>query len=159
MTSIPNHAFADCTALTNVTPGRGITSIGEGAFADCTGLTGAYFQGNAPGAGEIVFSGASKVTIYHLPGTSGWGPTYEGRPTALWRSPLLSSGVVQANGKGFALMISWAPKVGSVVEACSDPASRAWLPVGTNAPSTGSWDFSDPDWKGQPARFYRVQGQ
>jgi hypothetical protein len=43
-----------------------------------------------------------------------------------------------------------------VVEACSDLASRAWSPIGTNTPGSGTWDFSDPEY---PTRFYRVRSQ
>jgi len=31
-----------------------------------------------------VFSWYDKVTIYHLPGTTGWSDTFGGRPTAIW---------------------------------------------------------------------------
>ena len=52
---------------------------------DCTSLTGVYFQGNAPSlGGSYVFYGDNNATVYYLPGTTGWGTTFGGRPTALW---------------------------------------------------------------------------
>ena len=49
---------------------------------DCTSLTGVYFQGNAPSlAGSSVFDGDNHATVYYLPGTTGWGSTFGGRPT------------------------------------------------------------------------------
>ena len=45
---------------------------------------GVYFQGNAPAAGSDVFDGDNEATVYYLPGTTGWGTTFGGLPTALW---------------------------------------------------------------------------
>ena len=45
---IPNtidRAFYDCTSLTSVTIGGGVTEIGESAFYDCESLTSIEFQG------------------------------------------------------------------------------------------------------------------
>ena len=97
--------------------------------------------------------------MYYLPGTTGWGPTFGGRPTALWVLPnpliLASSVGVQTNAFGF--IISWATNIAVVVEACTNLANPAWSPVGTNT-LTGGWSyFSDPDWTNHPTRFYRLR--
>src|ERR1039458_6890530 len=62
-----------------------VTNIGGGAFYQCTNLTGVYFSGNPPslGGGEV-FTADNQATVYYLAGTTGWGTTYGGRPTALW---------------------------------------------------------------------------
>ena len=52
--------------------------------AAATSLTGVYFQGNAPSADSTVFTSDDNATVYYLPGTTGWGPTFGGLPTALW---------------------------------------------------------------------------
>ena len=96
VTSIGQDAFASCTSLTNVTISDSVTDFGYGAFKDCSSLTSVFFLGNAPYApiyyftnafglaSEIfLFSGDNCIT-YFLPGTTGWGATYGGRPTALW---------------------------------------------------------------------------
>lgn len=71
--------------LTSVTIPSSVTSIADYAFADCANLTGVYFQGNAPTlAGPDVFTGDDNATVYYLPSSSGWGPSYGGRPTAIW---------------------------------------------------------------------------
>lgn len=95
--SIGLSAFSFCTSLTNVTLPNGVTNIDYYAFDRCSNLTGVYFQGNAPGFGVIfggldVFSDDNNATVYCLPGTTGWGATYAGRPTALWivNSPALT---------------------------------------------------------------------
>jgi len=87
--SIGNQAFFGCRRLTTVTIGKGLTSIGDEAFIHCAGLTGVYFQGNAPKVRRTAFNGATKATLYYLPGTKGWGgrfwgTKFAGRPTALW---------------------------------------------------------------------------
>jgi hypothetical protein len=85
VTSIGDRAFFDCSSLSNVTLGTSVTSIGGYAFANCFSLNSAYFAGNAPSlVGPNVFDWSKNVTVYYLPGTTGWGPTFGGRPTALW---------------------------------------------------------------------------
>ena len=61
-----------------------VTSIEWVAFKNCNSLMGVYFKGNAPSVGGGVFDYADNVTVYYLAGTTGWGTTFGGRPTALW---------------------------------------------------------------------------
>ncbi len=83
VTAIGYDAFFHCTSLTNVTVGCGVTSIGDRAFAWCLDLTSVYFDGNAPtGDNYYLFAGTS-ATVYYLIGTTGWEPTFGGRPTVL----------------------------------------------------------------------------
>jgi hypothetical protein len=76
--------FRNCSGLTSITIPDNVTSIGRYAFIGDTSLTSVYFKGNAPSIGGSVFSGDTNTTVYYLPGTTGWGPTFGGRPTALW---------------------------------------------------------------------------
>jgi len=162
VTRIGSDAFQYCTRLTNVTIGNGITSIGDDAFIECTSLTALHFGGNAPGlGGSFVFYGDTNATVYYLPGTTGWGTTFGGLPTALSFLPnplILTSGPgfgVQSDAFGF--IISWATNLPVVVEACTNPANLSWSPLKTNA-LTGGWSyFSDPQWANSPARFYRIR--
>ena len=88
VTNIGWEAFGYCSSLTSITIPNSVTNIGGFAFGDCTSLTGVYFQGDAPSLGSpYVFSGANKAIVYYLAGTKGWGATYGGRPTAVWRIP------------------------------------------------------------------------
>ena len=82
VTNIPSYAFSSCTSLTNVTIPSSVASIGYYAFAYCTNLTGVYFQGAPPTVASQVFSGDDQATVYYSPGTTGWGTTFGGRPTA-----------------------------------------------------------------------------
>ena len=183
-TSIAEWSFVDCFGLTNVTIPNSVTNIGYqaffycsllpslmipnsvtsiegGAFEWCYSLTAVYFQGNTPGLGLSVFQGDDYTTAYYLPGTSGWGPTFGGRPTALWvlPNPLVlnrdPSFGVQASGFGFT--ISWATNRSVVVEAANNLATPTWSPLATNALTGGTSYFSDPEWTNNPARFYRIR--
>jgi hypothetical protein len=84
VTSIENAAFQYCGSLSRVTIPNRVTSIGSWAFGYCTNLAVVYFEGNAPSLGAYVFQGDNHATAYYLPGTTGWGTTYVGLPTALW---------------------------------------------------------------------------
>lgn len=82
--AIPNQAFRECTALTNVVIGRGVTTCGFECFYGCAALQGVRFRGNAPSAGISMFTGVSNAIVYYVPGTTGWGSTFGGRPTMPW---------------------------------------------------------------------------
>ena len=83
-TAIGRSAFGSCDNLTCVTIPSSIKYIGITAFAGCKNLKKVYFNGNAPGLGSGVFSDSDKATVYYLPGTTGWGASFGGRPTKLW---------------------------------------------------------------------------
>ena len=122
VTRIDNDAFMSCGGLTNIVIGNNVTSIGEGAFYECSlkkiiipanvnsiekqafwdglstywdGLsTGIYFEGNAPNVVSDIFEDDNDVTVYYLRGTTGWGQTFLGLPTAQWTPPSGTSPVV-----------------------------------------------------------------
>jgi hypothetical protein len=184
--SIGKNAFANCSYLTNVTIANGVGSIADSAFYACFFLRsitipasvtniGAYafsfpgpqgytfyFLGDAPSTDPNAFFGTSG-TIYYLPGTTGWGATLAGLPTALWTLPhpvILSSAPsfgVQSNGFGFT--ISWATNRPVVVQASADLANPVWTSLQTNALTNGVFNFSDPQWMNYPGRFYRIISQ
>jgi hypothetical protein len=89
VSSIGYEAFWGCSNLTTVTIPKSVTSLGYDALYFCTGLEGVYFQGNAPSIDGDLFHGDTNATVYYLPGTTGWGATYGGRPTALWPPPTI----------------------------------------------------------------------
>jgi hypothetical protein len=92
VTSIGDCAFCGGGILTSVTIPDSVTSAGNDAFAGCTSLTSVYFLGNAPSlGGENVFLDDNNATVYYLAGTTGWGTTFGGRPTALWNPPTIQT--------------------------------------------------------------------
>ena len=159
VTSVGTESFFGCTGLTTITLPNSVASIGDLAFYDCGNLAGVYCQGNAPHVdGSHAFGNAPKVTVYYLPGTTGWDSAFGGRPTALW-SPQVQTGDasfgVRSNRFGFT--ITGNSKVVLVVEACANLANPVWSPVGTKSLAGGSSYFSDAEWTNSPARFYRLR--
>ena len=155
VTIIGLSAFAD-TSLTSITVPNSVTNLADDAFASCASLTGVYFQGNAPSVGTDVFEGDNHATVYYLAGTSGWGPTFDGLPTALWTPQVQTSDAsfgVRNNQFGFT--INWASGMPVVVEASTRLANPTWTPLATNTLASGSVYFNDPQWTNYPSRIHR----
>jgi hypothetical protein len=143
----------------SITIGSGVTNFGSYAFAYCSGLTAMYFTGNMPAADSTVFYGSPNVTVYFLPGTDGWGPTFGGDPTAprFLPQPLILGANISAQTGGFGFTLSWATNASVVVEACANLSNPVWRPVQTNSLAGGTACFIDPQWTNYPGRFYRLR--
>ncbi len=145
VTSIGDHAFRECTELTSVTIGNGVTSIGLWAFIYCPRLTNVYFSGNSPrSVSANVFEYSDNVTVYYLPGTTGWSNTFAGRPTAPSAPPAITSSSVAtatagqpftftivANGSRIAFNATGLP-AGLVIEATTGVISGSTIAQGTH---------------------------
>src|SRR5262249_28053684 len=128
------------------------------AFDSCPGLAAVYFEGNAPNAGGNVFSGDTNTTAFYLPGTTGWGLTFAGLPTVLWRPQVQTDDTSFGTGtNGFGLSMSWASGMTVVVEATTNLANPTWVPLATNTFTTRSSYFSDSAWETHSSRFYRAR--
>jgi hypothetical protein len=121
-------------------------------------LHGIFFQGNAPAlSGADVFAWISP-TIYYLPGTSGWGPTFAGLPTVLWNPQIRSSDAgfgVQKNGFGF--NIAGTAGIPLVIQMTTNLVAGSWVSLQGCTLTNGLIHFSDPQWTSYPSRFYRIQ--
>ena len=84
VSTIGGAAFCSCGSLTAITIPASVNSIAYSAFQSCGSLTGVYFQGNAPTVGYAVFTGDDDASVYYVVGTTGWGSTFGGLPTAVW---------------------------------------------------------------------------
>lgn len=157
---IGNRSFGQCYSLTNITIPASVGSIGSYAFIECFALAGVFFQGNAPVAEAGVFLNAPRSTVYYLPGTTGWGATFAGRPAVLW-NPIARTDDegfgVRENGFGF--NITGTPGIPLVIEAAPNPVSAVWQPLQSCTLSNGLVYFSDPDWRNHTSRVYRVRNQ
>jgi hypothetical protein len=127
-TSIGDSAFSYCSNLTSVTIPNSVTNIGSAAFHSCTSLRGVYFLGNAPSVSSSVFDGADNTTIYYLPGTTGWGTPFGGRPTVLLP-------YTYTTDNGTITIWGYTGSVGAV----EIPSTTNGLPV----TSIGAWAFSE----------------
>jgi uncharacterized delta-60 repeat protein len=87
ITTLGWGAFEGCTGLSSITMGCGVTYIADNAFCGNPSLRGIYFQGNSPAIGVNIFLATDQVTVFYLSGTTGWGATFGGRPTAVWITP------------------------------------------------------------------------
>ncbi len=163
VTSMGAHAFAVCTSLASITIPGSVTRIEDAAFYDCTSLKGVFFMGNAPSINApsidtFVFPNGTNPTIYYLPGTTGWGATFAGRPTSLWNPVMLTSGPSFGVGPaGFGFTITGTADIPIVVEASTDLATASWLPLQGLNLTNGLFYFSDPNWMNYPARSYRIR--
>jgi hypothetical protein len=170
-TRVETFAFADASSLSSVILPSTVVSLGYGSFSSSTSLTALYFLGKAPSIepspfGESLFAYDSKVkSVYYLPGTTGWGPTFGGVPiavgTIVWSLPnpvILNGGTAfGANPGGFAFIISWATNTSVVIEACTALDNSNWIPLSTNTLIDGTVSFTDPEWANYRSRFYRVR--
>jgi len=159
--TIEEYALRSCSGLTDVAVPGSVATIGRYAFYGCSSLTGVYFEGDAPDPGfygDYMFQYSNNVTVYYLAGTTGWGATYGGRPTALWNSTnsiTLADPGITANQFGFS--ISGADGQEVVVEATTNLADSVWQPLQTNTIGSAPLYFSDSQWTNYPVRHYRVR--
>ncbi len=158
VTTIGMDAFRNCISLTNIAMPASITDIGDSAFYNCSRLTGVYFKGNAPRHGSSVFVGANTAIIYFLPGTTGWGPAFAGRPTLLWNPQVLTTDdTFGVNTNGFGFTIAGTTNIPIVVESCTNLDEANWIPLRFYTLTNGSVYFSDSDWTSHTARFYHIR--
>jgi hypothetical protein len=95
--------------------------------------------------------------VYYLPGTTGWGTTFDGVPAVLWNPQAQTSDGsfgVQSNQFGF--NITGTTNIPVVVEACTNVSNPNWLPLLNCTLTNGIVYFSDPRWTNYPSRFYRT---
>ena len=64
---IPYNAFQNCSMLTSVSMGNGVTSIGGSAFYNCTGLTSVTIPDSVTKIGSSAFRGCSGLTSVTIP--------------------------------------------------------------------------------------------
>jgi hypothetical protein len=157
VTSIGQNAFSQCGNLTKVIIGNSVTNLGDYAFFSwgSPSLTAVYFRGDAPPSSVNVFFGQNNVTVYYLPGTTGWSATFDGVPTMLWNPQAQNDSSFGVQNNQFGFNIVGGTNLVIVVEASTNLANPVWTPLGTCTLTNGSSYFSDPQWTNYPSRFYR----
>ncbi len=65
--NILHNAFQNCSGLTSITIGDGVTSIGSGAFSGCSGLTNISIGNGVTSIGHDAFYGCSSLTNVTIP--------------------------------------------------------------------------------------------
>lgn len=161
VTGIGSSVFWSYTNLAGIIIPSSVTHIGDYAFEVQTGgdlLKSVYFQGNAPiSVGEYVLIGANNAIVYRRMGTTGWGSTFGGQPTAL-RNPLIrtNDGNFGVRTNGFGFNITGPDGQIVIVETCTNLNDGIWIPVKTNILISGSVDFNDSSATNRPKHYYRV---
>ena len=70
--NIPYGAFYNCSSLTSVAIGNGVTSIGDYAFYDCSSLTSITIPGSVTSIGGSAFCGCDGLNSISFNGTGTW---------------------------------------------------------------------------------------
>lgn len=159
LTNIVAFTFEGCTGLKSIAIPASVRSIDNYAFQNCSLLAGVFFHGNAPTlGGSSVFLNANTAIVYYLPGATGWGATYGGRPTVLWNPAPQARGPSFGIGTNrFGFTITGSAGIPIVVEAGTDLNSGLWTPLLNGTLTNGSIYFSDPQWTNYPRRYYRLR--
>jgi len=152
-------AFGSCPNLASIIIPASVTNVMVGAFDSSYTLARVYFLGHAPATdwgdqrNTPIFSSAT--TVFYLPGTTNWGDKYGTAPTVLWNPQMTNLNF----GKGeFSSDITMPSNSIIVIEACTNLAQPAWMPLVTNVYSgTSQISFSDPQSAIYPQRFYRLR--
>jgi hypothetical protein len=152
--SLADYAFMYCMALTEVIIPKGVTNIGDYAFYCCTNLSDVFFQGNAPSYADLSFATQAATTFYYLPDTLGWEREVFASPPLLWNPKAQPPGV---RGNLFGFDVKGTANIPILVEACTNLANSAWVPVQIGTLTNGLVHFIDPQWTNHPARFYRIR--
>ena len=165
VSSLGDYVFSACHSLTRVTIPGSITNIGAFAFDECLSLTNAFFKSNAPTAVSVFNSSASSdkdpVTIYYLPGATGWADFaahIQGNlPVVLW-NPLIQTGdgSFSVRNSQFGFNITSTYNLPVEIEVCTNLSNPVWTPVQTLTITNGSVYFSEPFHANAPVRFYAL---
>jgi len=103
-----------------------------------------------PGTYPVPFPGPTR--------TNGWGSTFLGRPTEIWRPRLRAPGSSYQSAAGrLALGVDWAQGREFVIESAENPGRGPWSPIATNILRETPWTFSIPVETAGPARFFRLK--
>ncbi len=155
-TSIGEAAFDGSAGLVSVTIAGSVTNLGMGAFADNDNLRSVYFAGNCPIVDQTAFEVSSSVTIYYLPGKSGWEnfSSYNTTLTPVLWNPSMHASAVQ--NKHFGFNITGTAGIPIEVESCANLANPHWTPLQTLTLTNGSVPFSDPSQTITSGCCYRI---
>lgn len=155
------ESFYSCTNLGSVVIPGAVTNVGTDCFGYCTNLSTIYFLGNCPASDNRITYGGDvfypdPITVYCLPGTTGWSLVHSPEPLPVLWNPQANSAHFTASSYGFNL--TGPTNATIVVEASTNLNQPAWVPLATNKFSSGGTSvFNDAQAGNYPMRFYRLR--
>jgi len=165
--NIREEAFWDCSNLTSITIPGSVTNLEGSAFTGCSNLARVYFVGNAPITDSSVFAnldyygniiGYENVTVFHLPGATGWSNTLAGVPALLWNPVIqMGNGMFGVRKGQFGFEIAGTAGIPIVVEGCADLGNPVWTALTNVTVASGLFHFSEPLQGNTPGRYYRIR--
>jgi hypothetical protein len=157
VTNIGQMAFESCPSLRYITCGKGVAQIGPYAFANCNFLSTASFKGNAPTVDSTAFNNDTNVTVYYLPGTTGWGPSLANIPAVLWNPGIGGLRIISNfNYMGEGVVLSITNTAVLFTLETSTNLLNPWLPTVGPFSGTGPLTVFFPGLSNYPTRFFRL---
>jgi hypothetical protein len=155
VTTVAYGAFSRC-GLSSVIFPKSLSFIDLDAFEQCFTLNSVFFSGKPPTV-QGPFEQTDSFTVYYLPGNSGWGSNFGGRPAVLWNPTIqVGNASSSAGTNGFGFNVAGTKDIPIVVEA-STSLTGVWVPLKATTLTSGLVFFTDPEWTNYPARFYRIR--
>jgi len=156
VTEIGANAFAVCTNLTRLVIPAIVNYIWSYSFSYCSNLTSVYFLGDRPSTDFTLFF-FYNLTLYYLPGTTGWTSPFAGLPALLW-NPLIESGRSDFGWRSnrFGFTVGGTTNIPISLDACTNLQSPLWVRLGTCSLTNGSLYFVDEQSPSYANRFYRI---
>ncbi|HRR34855.1 MAG TPA: C10 family peptidase [Kiritimatiellia bacterium] len=151
VSGIAANTFAGTPVVSVILPAS-ITTIETGAFAGAASLQRLFFAGDAPSVAANALEG-SNVTVYYLPGRTGWSSSLGGRPALLWNPA--GTGLGFLNGI-FSFTLTGTALIPVHVQATTNLQSAVWFSLtNTVIDGSGAVKVSDPESPAHDTRFYR----
>lgn len=156
ITTIRNDAFYNCVSLTSITLPPGLSTVNNFAFRNVPNLMRTYFTGNRPTEYAGIFDATTNVTVYRLPGSTGWGALYADRPVVTW-DPEFASITSMGDTNQLSIISSGVDQLPVGVETTTNLFTGPWTRLfSTNF--SGALTYNIPADPNAPERFYRIFG-
>jgi hypothetical protein len=156
VTTVTDGAFSR-SGLSSVIFPKSLNYIDLDAFVQSLTLNSVFFSGQAPTV-QATFEQTDSFTVYYLPGNTGWGSSFGGRPAVLWNPTLqVGNASSSAGTNGFRFNVDGTKDLPIVVEASTSLTDSTWVPLQTSTLTSGLVSFYDREWTNYPTRFYRIR--
>ncbi|MCZ2154353.1 MAG: leucine-rich repeat domain-containing protein, partial [Bryobacterales bacterium] len=151
--TIEEDAFS-LTALSRVVLPESITNIAPHAFDFIGSLSNVYFLGNAPTVTDA-FANSPAVTLYYMPGRTGWADPFAGYPAKLW-NPTLSS--MKTDAGIVSCTVTGTLTIPVALETTTNIFRGPWVLLQSTSLTNAAVTLMDLSSTNLSSRFYRISG-